>query len=59
MIAETHMKRGAMPIRTILDKTATTAAEGGANHRHRGRQQPAGAEDRAAGGVMLTEKQKG
>ena len=52
MVNEAHMKRGAMPIRDILarmrhDGCGGCAGEGGAAHRHRGRQQPAGAADRA------------
>ena len=56
MVNEAHMRRGATcRSATSSSACATTAAadgrEGGAAHRHRGRQQPAGAADRADRGL--------
>ena len=54
MIYETHIPVPAMPLlRDIIDEDAPRrlrrqGREGGADHRHRGRQQPPGAPDRAA-----------
>ena len=53
MFNEVHSAQRAMLIRDISTRCGTTVRrqgrEGGADHRHRGRQQPAGAPDRAAG----------
>jgi hypothetical protein len=50
-IAETHMAHGEMLIRDIIDRMRHDGCggrgEGGVAHRHRGRQQPPGAADRA------------
>ena len=52
MVAETHAAQRAMLIRDIIAKMRHDGCGGGqgggAAHRHRGRQQPAGAADRAA-----------
>ena len=64
MVNEAHFARPNMPIRAILAKIAPrrlrrAGREGGAAHRHRGRQQPAGAADRAAGGVSAAQGDAG
>ena len=58
MVNQVHSPHAHLPIRAILDKMrhdgcGRQGRPGGADHRHRGRQQPAGAPDRAAGGVRL------
>jgi hypothetical protein len=51
MIAETHIAQGEMLIRDIIDRMrhdgCGAARGGGVADRHRGRQQPSGAADRA------------
>ena len=58
MVNQAHYARPTMLIREILAKNAPremrrAGGEGGAAHRHRGRQQPAGAPDRAARGLKV------